>query len=63
MWRQPNIFSIGRAEGLAEGRSEGQVEGRMNEKLDNARKMIAKGFSVEDIAEITGLSVEDIERL
>lgn len=31
--------------------------------VDSARKMKAKGFAVEDIAEITGLTVEEISRL
>ena len=33
------------------------------EKIDTARKMKAKGFAVKDIAEITGLPIEDIEEL
>ena len=33
------------------------------EKLDTARKMKAKGFAIADIAEITGLSREEIEGL
>lgn len=53
----------GRAEGLAEGREEGRAEGQMREKLDNALKMKNKGFTTEDIAEITGLSKEEIEKL
>lgn len=43
------------AQGLAQGREEANIE--------NARKMKAKGFAVADIADITGLSVENIERL
>ncbi|MCQ2208313.1 MAG: Rpn family recombination-promoting nuclease/putative transposase, partial [Paludibacteraceae bacterium] len=53
----------GRAEGRAEGRTEGREEGRMSEKYENARKMKSKGFSIEDIAEITGLSIGEIEKL
>jgi len=33
------------------------------EKIDTARKMKAKGFAVKDIAEVTGLTIEDIEDL
>ena len=57
----------GRAEGLTEGlekgRTEGLTEGMAKANLDNARKMKAKGFSVNDIAEITGLPVEAIAAL
>ena len=53
----------GHLEGLAEGRMEGRAEGRMEERLQNAQKMKEKGFPITDIAEITGLSTEELERL
>lgn len=53
----------GREEGRAEGREEGRAEGRMNEKYENARKMKSKGFSLEDISEITGLSIDEIKTI
>ena len=49
----------GHAEGLAEGRAEGRVE----EKLENARRMKSKGYPLDDIADITGLTIEEIEKL
>jgi predicted transposase/invertase (TIGR01784 family) len=49
----------GRAEGLAEGRAEGIDENRR----ENARRMKAKSFAVADIADITGLSPEEIIRI
>ena len=55
----------GRAEGLAEGeakgRAEGRKEGRMNEKRETARKMKEKDMPVSLIAELTGLTVDEIE--
>jgi predicted transposase/invertase (TIGR01784 family) len=53
----------GRAEGIAEGRAEGIAEGRAEEKQENARKMKAMGLTNEMIHQITGLSVEEIEKL
>lgn len=53
----------GRAEGLAEGLEEGKKEGLKEGILLNARKMKEKGFSMDDIADITGLSFEEIESL
>ncbi len=41
----------------------GFEKGAHQEKIDNAKKMKSKGFSVGDIADITGLSVDDIEKL
>ena len=68
----------GRAEGLAEGRAEGRAEGlveghekglaegmekgRHNALLATAKRMKEKGLSSADIAEMTGLSVEEVEQ-
>ena len=49
----------GRAQGLEQGREQGQAA----ERIKNARKMKAKGYPAEDIAEITGLSVGEIAGL
>jgi predicted transposase/invertase (TIGR01784 family) len=45
-------YGIGRAEGREEGRAEG--------RMDIVRKMKAKGLSAEDIADLTGLTPEEI---
>ena len=52
-----------RAEGIAEGRAEGLEAGRQEERRQNAIRMKAKGFPAQDIADITGLSPEEIDRL
>ena len=49
----------GRKEGLEEGRAEGLAEGI----LVVALKMKQKGKSIEEIVELTGLSLEEIEQL
>ena len=41
----------------------GIKKGVKDANLNNARKMKAKGYAVEDIAEITGLTAEEIESL
>ena len=53
----------GLAEGLAEGRVKGLTEGRVKEKLENAKRMKDKGCAIDFIAEITGLSLVEIEQL
>ena len=53
----------GRAEGRAEGRVEGLAEGAQMQNLENAKRMKDKGYSSADIADITGLTIEDIEKL
>lgn len=48
--------------GVEEGKAIGMAEGEAKANMDNARKMKAKGFSIADIADITGLSTEEIEK-
>ena len=59
--------AIGLAEGLAEGekkgRAEGLAEGEHNAKIETARKMLSKGFSLDDVSDCSGLSIEDIKKL
>ena len=53
----------GMEEGRAEGRAEGRTEGRAEEKNNIARKMLANGLSIEQIALITGLTEQEIKGL
>lgn len=57
----------GRAEGIAEGRAkgiaEGRAEGRTEALTETACKLKAMGLPAEQIAEGTGLSIEEIARL
>jgi predicted transposase/invertase (TIGR01784 family) len=57
----------GRAEGLAEGRAEGLAEGRAEGLAEGIAKVAKNlkngGMPTEKIAEITGLSIEEVESL
>ena len=53
----------GRMEGRKEGRMEGRMEGQRSEKMENARKMKTYGLALDMIAEITGLSIEEVRGL
>lgn len=57
----------GRKEGLAEGRkeglAEGREEGREERTLEIARRLKDRGSAAEEIAMVTDLSIEEIERL
>ena len=57
-----------RREGIAEGKEIGLVEGEAiglaKEKLATAKRMLAKGcYSLEVIAELTNLSLADVEKM
>ncbi len=41
---------------------EGEIKGKIEGKLETARKMYDKGFSIEDIIDITELSEEDLKK-
>ena len=54
----------GKEIGLVEGKEIGLVEGEAKEKLATAKRMLTKGcYSLEDIAELTNLSLADVEKL
>ena len=47
-----------------DGKAEGRVEGKAEEKNAIAKLMLAKGcYSLQEISELTKLSIEDIEKL
>ena len=53
----------GRAEGHAAGLSEGRSEGAAQKQREIAKNMKTKNISIADIAEMTGLPAEEIEKL
>lgn len=53
----------GKAEGKAEGRAEGKAEGKAEGIRETASKMKSHGLPIETIAQITGLSIDDIRKL
>ena len=50
----------GRSEGLAKGRSEGLAEGRSERAKEIARQMKAMGLTTEQIAQATGITLDEI---
>ena len=55
---------IGLVEGEAIGLAKGESIGLAKEKLATAKRMLAKGcYSLDDIADLTNLSLADVEKL
>jgi len=52
-----------RAEGWAEGLAQGMAKGRVEERRVMARKLLMRGMAVEEVAELTELSVDEVRRL
>ena len=46
-----------------EGRMEGRIQGSYDTKIETAKKLIAMNLSIEQIAQATGLSIEEIAKL
>ncbi|MDD6003222.1 MAG: hypothetical protein PUC50_13625, partial [Bacteroidales bacterium] len=53
----------GRKEGRAEGEKIGMEKGARAQAIETARKMKAKGYSIDIIADITGLTPDEIAEL
>ena len=49
----------GRAEGIAQGKA----QGAQSEKFNTAKRMKAKGFDIQTIADLTQLPLSEIEKL
>jgi predicted transposase/invertase (TIGR01784 family) len=47
--------------GKKEGREEGIARGRESERKDIALRLLAKGMSKEEIAELQGISLEELD--
>lgn len=47
----------------ARGMEKGQAKGKLEGKVEVARIALKKGFSINDVAEITGLSMETVLEL
>jgi predicted transposase/invertase (TIGR01784 family) len=56
-------IAIGKTEGIAIGKTEGKTEGIALGRLEAARAMLKKGYSIQDIIDITQLSFEEINNL
>jgi predicted transposase/invertase (TIGR01784 family) len=56
-------IEIGQERGLAKGREEGIAQGELEGRKFAARRFRAMGLPVDKIAEATGLSIEEVERL
>ena len=53
-----NLYGA-KQEGEAKGLAKGKVEGKAENKLETAMKMLAKGYNISEIFDITGLEEKD----
>ncbi|HBN86441.1 MAG TPA: transposase, partial [Clostridiales bacterium] len=49
---------------IQEGKAEGKAEGKLDEKMNIAKKLMDTGIlNLEQISEVTGLSIEELRKL
>ncbi|KPC97342.1 flagellar assembly protein H [Geobacillus sp. BCO2] len=53
----------GLKQGMKQGMKQGRQQGIEEGKLDVVKRMLAKGYDVDTIHELTGLPMEKIERM
>ena len=62
-----SIFISGKQEGIKQGTRQGIEQGTRQGIKENQKKIVKnmkkKNYSIEDIKEITGLSIEEIEKI
>ena len=62
-WDYYSTMTTSFNKGKAEGRAEGRAEGKDEANRENARKMKELGVSSAIISQVTGLTVEEVEKL
>lgn len=61
--KESRVWQEAHEEGKKEGKEEGTEAGRMIEKREVVRRMLAKGRSLKEIAEVLGISQAEVRRL
>ena len=62
-WDNFSVIKTAREKGVREGIQQGIQQGIQKEKIDTILRMKSRGFSVEDISEIVGLTAEEIKEV
>ena len=58
-----NLEHLKRIKAYKDGQESGKEIGEKENKIEIAKKMLVKGMSDEEIIELTGITVEDLEEL
>ena len=56
-------YNEGYEEGERKGKIAGKIAGRIAGRIEIAKKLLKKGMKIEEIEEITGMSIEEIKQL
>ncbi len=53
----------GKADGMVEGEAKGKVAGKNERNIEIAQNMLKENVNIELISKVTGLSIDEIEKL
>ena len=56
-------FTVGREDGLQQGLKQGIEQGAHQKALETAQKLIARGYPADDIADLLGLTISQIQEI
>lgn len=62
-WDNHSALTYAREEGRDEGLAEGKAEGKHEQAVESARKILSKGYKKENICDILGLTMKEVEKL
>ncbi len=62
-WDNYSVIQTAKHEGRELGRQEGLQQGRQEERIEFAKRLKQKGVAIQIIAETSGLTEEQIEKL
>ena len=62
-WDEKSISGRREEAALAKGRAEGEAKGEAKNRAETARRMLDMNFTSEQIAQVTGLSPDEINAL
>ena len=63
MWDNYAVYKHAEEKGIEKGRKEGKEEGKEEGRKEFALKLLAHNFPLEEIANLTDLSIEEIKKL
>ena len=62
-WNEEEYREVIKEEAREEGLAEGREKGRAESCIETARRMLADGLSNEKVAEYSGLTLEEVQKL
>ncbi len=63
MWDNYAVYKHAEEKGIEKGRKEGKEEGKEEGRKEFALKLLAHNFPLDEIANLTDLSIEEIKKL